>query len=874
MEIALNCPMTPPEFPLRLPILILFMASGLGQSLTADTELNIPGYRIEWHDEFEEAVVDTSKWDVNVGVNAWYELPDGQFVEPHWFNEDISAAVNAGTINGERQYYTPDNVSVNEGILVIQAEEETVTDPVGLYDPAFHTYTSGKLNTADEFQFTFGIVKFRAKLPAGQGLWPALWMLNAPDPWFWDDEVDVMEARGAQPTITTSAHHYKVTDENGNRQNFYNSNARDTGINLQEGFHEYGLEWTSESIQTWMDDQAVFYDDIAIPQGPMFLIMNAAVGGGFGGDPDDTTVFPTTFEIDWVRVWQPATTPSDLASGGFEQSQGAQWANWNTRGDGNLSTVMTGALHGEQSVQISRRNEPVSVVEEEPQPQPDTLPTTNLLTDGTAGPWRGYLNEGPEAGTVTNGYEIDPASIPAITEEDSVTISVHQSAPLPWATAVAFRQFDGSSVQGKTLTFTGTVAIEEAFAEGSSAKAFIRVFNSSYNTTDFDAAISAGGEFTIETTIPEFGVPIVHAGIETTGSTGSAGRLAATALTVMEESAPPPPPPPPPVDRTGFYQTVIAEPGQPILFGLLAANHPEDPMGASASGMLRLEFLDEDENVISVSPVAIVEADTPAHAVPYLLGGQTPENAAFVRLDIDREVLDPENDLSGSFIVDAAFIQVLGMTELPVVTSGPASGTAANAGQTVDLKLEVTSPTDVTYQWYHDGNPVSTDKDLSFVVTPDSAGTWFVVASNAAGPVVGAVTELTVLEPLPDSDGDGISDDDETNLHGTDPNLADSDKDGINDYGEIFVSLTNPRDADSVLKITKMEMPDGKIELTFQSVSGVVYQAYGSPDILQWSPLGTTVTASDDTSTILLDLPVSDPPLRFFRIEANGPSGQ
>ena len=119
----------------------LFRAAGAGclavtllaHSLPADTELNIPGYRLVWNDEFEAATVDSSKWDVNVGVNAWYQrASDGRFVEPHWFNEEFSPWLQAGTINDERQYYTPDNVSVNSGVLEIKADYETVSDPVGI----------------------------------------------------------------------------------------------------------------------------------------------------------------------------------------------------------------------------------------------------------------------------------------------------------------------------------------------------------------------------------------------------------------------------------------------------------------------------------------------------------------------------------------------------------------------------------------------------------------------------------------------------------------------------------------------------------------------------------------------------------------------
>lgn len=73
--------------------------------LTADTELNIPGYRVVWYDEFEAAEVDASKWEVNVGVNAWYQREsDGRFVEPHWFGDEFEPWTNVGPINDERQY--------------------------------------------------------------------------------------------------------------------------------------------------------------------------------------------------------------------------------------------------------------------------------------------------------------------------------------------------------------------------------------------------------------------------------------------------------------------------------------------------------------------------------------------------------------------------------------------------------------------------------------------------------------------------------------------------------------------------------------------------------------------------------------------------
>jgi len=820
--------------------------------LKADTELNIPGYRIVWNDEFEAATVDSTKWDVNVGVNAWYQrASDGQFVEPHWFNDDFEPWLDAGTINSERQYYSPDNVTVNSGILEIRADHETVTDPVGLYDSDYHIYTSGKLNTADEFQFQFGIVKWRAQLPAGQGMWPALWMLNAPDPWYWDDEIDVMEARGSEPFRTTSAHHFKV---GGNNQ--YNTAGLNTGINLQQSFHEYGLEWTSSRIQTWFDDQIVFTDTQAIPQNPMFLIMNAAVGGFFDGVPSDNGIFPSYFKIDWVRVWQPASRPSDMASGGFEAYQGAQWPNWNTIDDGNIGSVTTGALHGSASVQIARLSAAVSEVSTAP----------NLLTDGTAGAWSGWLNQLSAGGDEISGGSINPSEIPATASGDAVTISIHQTAPSPRANAVVFRQIDGGPVQGLNLTYTGSVAIEEAFPAGTEAIAFIRIFNPDYSFTDVGTSIITGGNFSLQATIPSSGVPFIQVGVETSGPTGSEGRLAATSLYLKDDAIEPPAEPD---NRTGFVQTVTASAGQSIEYGLMAANHATDPIGAGAVGRLRLEFLDSGETPLAEAVTTIIDAGSPARAIPYSLASVAPANTAYARLSIERVTTDTETDLSGSFIVDTVFLKNPGATDLPEFASIPSDTLVVKDGLPVNLDITVTSSTPVTYQWYRPGEAASTSEDYAFTADANYAGTYFVVATNEAGPVIGAMTDITILDAGPDSDGDYLSDSDETNVYGTNPALADSDGDGHDDYTEIFGTLTDPLDSASSFRITRFQSVAGVIEITFSSVIGVEYSILGSPDLDQWDPVGSAAIATGDSTTVSADVSSSSPELKFFRITVN-----
>lgn len=795
----------------------------------ADTELNIPGYRIAWHDEFEGEAVDPAKWEVNIGVNAYYQrASDGRFVEPHWFGDEFEPWTQVGGINDERQYYSPDNVEVVEGVLEIRADREAVPEPVGWYVPGYHEFTSGKLNTADEFQFQHGIVRWRAQLPAGPGLWPALWMLNAPDPWFWDDEIDVMEARGSRPTHTSSAHHFKVLDEQGNRQNRYNTAEVDTGINLQTRFNEYTLQWDPTFLQTWVNQQPVFYDEEAVPQGPMFLIMNAAVGGAFDGLPGPENVFPTYFKIDWVRVWQPAQTPSDLADGGFEDYQGRQWANWNTVDSGNLRPYTDGALHGASSVEIGYR-EPLPVEE---------APPANWFTDGTASAWLGYLNLISAEGEWLGGSLEDPANIPATLGDSSAVLPIHQTAPAARANAVIFREISGSFLQGRELVFSGSVSIEEPFPADALATAFIRIFNADYSFSDVVAPVTLGGDFRLEATIPEAGVPIVQFGLETTGSTGSAGRLAATDLNLLEAQSTPPAT----TLFTGLTQAMVAVPGQLVKLGLLAANHPSEPLGSGAEGRLLMEFLNAEGAVISSQATTLVEGASGSAIRAFSLEAMTPLEAAHVRLSIERVTLDPELDRSGSFLVDAVFLHVPGASDLPILPASPPAPVTASAGETVSLSVEVGSPSPLAYAWYHDGKWVGDTPVLPITTRPDSAGAYVLVATNDAGSVISPPLDLTILDP--DTDGDGIS-----------------------DYNERFISLTDPLDRSSALRVTGITAEEETVSLEFTSVPGVTYQILASPNLLNWLPLGAPHTAEAALTTIHRTVPGPSDSGYFFRVE-------
>jgi beta-glucanase (GH16 family) len=213
---------------------------------------------------------------------------------------DIGTGEN-GWGNQELQYYTDrsENVTVQNGKLLITAQQES-------FEGA--SYTSARLITKDKFEQKYGRFEARIRLPYGQGIWPAFWMLGADideNPWPGAGEIDIMEYRGQNPSILIGSVH-------GPGYNGGNAISKEYVLEqdrFDTGFHIFGIEWGPEYINFYVDDvlyNQITPEDVTGPwvfDKPFFILMNLAVGGTFVGSPNAETIFPQTMVVDYVRVY-------------------------------------------------------------------------------------------------------------------------------------------------------------------------------------------------------------------------------------------------------------------------------------------------------------------------------------------------------------------------------------------------------------------------------------------------------------------------------------------------------------------------------------------------------------------------------------------
>jgi beta-glucanase (GH16 family) len=230
------------------------------------------GWKLFWSDEFDSTALNESNWTVNPTDNP---------------------------PNGEQEHYTAghdqagSNIFVKNGHLILEARNAGEV-------------TSGRMNSSNKKTFMYGRMEARMRLPLTQGMWPAFWMLGVGGGWPVCGEIDIMEGKGRLPAWTSGTFHWAT-----NNSQVGGTYTMPTG-NVHDNFHNYAVEWSTDSIR-WYFDTVNFvtlvkaqHPDVPIDK-QYYFIFDLAVGGNFDGNMDNTTVFPESLIVDYVRVyhWDP-----------------------------------------------------------------------------------------------------------------------------------------------------------------------------------------------------------------------------------------------------------------------------------------------------------------------------------------------------------------------------------------------------------------------------------------------------------------------------------------------------------------------------------------------------------------------------------------
>ena len=285
---------------------------------------DLPGWQLAWHDEFD--------------------APDG----PNVNTDNWEVLTRQNSFNNEKQYYLPAQATIHDGNLRITATNQPIANK---------QYRSARLESWQ----TFGPGRFEARvdLPTTQGMWPAFWLFpnSSSIPWPTGGEIDILENRGSQPTLVSSAYHWQtnpgpccdqhqfvfqeyVAQENGNPVNFHDS------------FHVYAVEWEETRLRFYVDGN-LYFTVTEHANRPIFetqknIILNLAVGGFFGGDPDGSTVFPQHMDVDYVRVWTkppPTSVPGDY--NGDQVVDAADYTAWrDSLGQSGIGLAADGSGNG------------------------------------------------------------------------------------------------------------------------------------------------------------------------------------------------------------------------------------------------------------------------------------------------------------------------------------------------------------------------------------------------------------------------------------------------------------------------------------------------------------------------------------------------
>jgi beta-glucanase (GH16 family) len=228
-------------------------------------------WRSVFRDEFDDAALDP----------VWHTA--------QWWDRTVTVVGD-----GELQAYAPSGVSVGAGMLHLTARKDS---RYGAPYVSGMVMTGGNDSDSNEprFNFLYGYMEVRAKLPPGQGMWPAIWMMPAS----YDDgngEMDVLEVVGSTPREANFSLHRRGRGDTDDW----------VGPDFSQGFHTFGVDWQADHVAWYVDgvERARMTDRGLICPEAMYPIINLAIGGDWGGPPNASTVFPATMDVDYVRIWQ------------------------------------------------------------------------------------------------------------------------------------------------------------------------------------------------------------------------------------------------------------------------------------------------------------------------------------------------------------------------------------------------------------------------------------------------------------------------------------------------------------------------------------------------------------------------------------------
>ncbi len=270
------------------PFLLLSLTSRGGGAI-AQPPVHPPtsAFTLVWSDEFSSAngsAPDSTKWTYDIGGGGWG--------------------------NQELEYYTsrPQNVQIQNGNLVITALQENYTGTDGIA----RNYTSARLKTQNLFAQAYGRFEARIKIPRGQGIWPAFWMLGSDitqNGWPKCGEIDIMENIGREPGIIHGSLHgpSSVAPTSDRTSTIF----LPAGQNYADDFHVYAIEWEPGAVRYYVDsNNYATFTRVQWPAGgqwvfdhPFFILLNLAVGGSWPGSPDASTQFRQQMLVDYVRVY-------------------------------------------------------------------------------------------------------------------------------------------------------------------------------------------------------------------------------------------------------------------------------------------------------------------------------------------------------------------------------------------------------------------------------------------------------------------------------------------------------------------------------------------------------------------------------------------